>query len=283
MGDVINDMDNFNDVTEESPRDPDADKDNANQCKDKENKEATLSKSFKDEGKTDLDKLEHPFSCPNETSDLRLLVEGKPLYVSRVVLSLVSPILKSLLSMKGNDDNVEMPLSGKKYSHMVEFLSCIYPDILAPITEENAEVVLDLADNFQVSRLVDRCEDFLVFDISKTSPPPHPEKIVRYLSLAAKYELPKLQKATFEAAAKMPSDLLENIQAFWDLPAVTTTSLFIRRLKLFEKSGKTIRCKQKEIQNHCSLYHKGEKNEGNLCTKCYAQIGKHAINELQFI
>ena len=36
----------------------------------------------------------HPFKHSNDTSDLRLMVEGKPLYVSRVVLSLVSPVLK---------------------------------------------------------------------------------------------------------------------------------------------------------------------------------------------
>lgn len=155
--------------------------------------------------------------------------------------------------------------------------------LLFCFTEENAESVLDLADEFQVSRLVDRCEDFLISNVAKTAPHPHPEKIVRYLSLAEKYELGKLQKATFEAAAKTPSDLLENVQAFWDLPCVTTTSVFIRRLKLLEKCGKVVRCKQKEVQNHCSLYHKGEKNDDNLCVKCFAQIGKHAITELKYI
>lgn len=37
---------------------------------------------------------DHPFKYSNDTSDLRLMVEGKPLYVSRVVLSLVSPVMK---------------------------------------------------------------------------------------------------------------------------------------------------------------------------------------------
>ena len=41
-----------------------------------------------------LEEVEHPFQYSNDTSDLRLIVEGKPLYVSRVVLSLVSPVLK---------------------------------------------------------------------------------------------------------------------------------------------------------------------------------------------
>lgn len=45
-------------------------------------------------GKDDVSNVDHPFKSSNDTSDLRLLVEGRPLYVSRVVLSLVSPVLK---------------------------------------------------------------------------------------------------------------------------------------------------------------------------------------------
>lgn len=40
------------------------------------------------------DEAEHPFLYSNDMSDLRLIVEGRPLYVSRVVLSLVSPVFK---------------------------------------------------------------------------------------------------------------------------------------------------------------------------------------------
>ena len=36
----------------------------------------------------------HPFQFSSDTSDLRLIVEGRPLYVSRIVLSLISPVLK---------------------------------------------------------------------------------------------------------------------------------------------------------------------------------------------
>lgn len=42
----------------------------------------------------DVINVGHTFKYSNDTSDLRLLVEGKPLYVSRVILSLVSPVFK---------------------------------------------------------------------------------------------------------------------------------------------------------------------------------------------
>jgi hypothetical protein len=44
--------------------------------------------------KGEAEELDAHFKYSNDTSDLRLIVERKPLYVSRVVLSLVSPVMK---------------------------------------------------------------------------------------------------------------------------------------------------------------------------------------------
>ena len=161
---------------------------------------------------------------------------------------------------------------------------CVINVPLLIFTEKNVEVILRLADEYQVQRLVEKCEEFLTKDIeSATYTSVEPEKVVRYLYWSDKFGLEGLQKATYEAAARIESDLLENVREFWELPSVTTTSVFIRRLKLLEKQGKTIRCKVKEIQNHCSLYHKGERNMDGICTKCYANIGKHVLSELKLV
>lgn len=230
-----------------------------------------------------IEEAEHPFQYSNDTSDLRLIVDGRPLYVSRVVLSLISPVLKRLLASRDAEDTVEIQLPGKKYDDMVEFLCCVYPDILNPVTEDNIAAILPLADEYQVKRLMDKCEDFLVQDIQTVSPKPRPDKIVNYLGFSEKYGFERLQKASYETAAKTESDLLENVQDFWDLPSVTTTSVFIRRLKLLEQCGKNIRAKIKELQNHCGLYHKGDRDEDSVCTKCYANIGKTAQAEIKNI
>lgn len=145
------------------------------------------------------------------------------------------------------------------------------------------EIVLPLADEFQVKRLLEKCEEFLQEDIQTAAPRPDLGKIVQYINVSEKYGLQNLQKATFETAAKTPSDQLENVQEFWELPSVTTTSIFIRRLKLLEQSGKAVRSKVKETQNHCTLYHKGERNGETVCTKCYANIGKFAQSQLKYI
>ena len=155
--------------------------------------------------------------------------------------------------------------------------------ILYYFSGDNIAAVLPLADQYQVKRLLDKCEDFLVQDIEAVSPKPRPDKIVNYLAISEKYAFDRLQKASFETAAKTESDLLENVQDFWDLPSVTTTSVFIRRLKLLEQCGKSIRAKIKELQNHCGLYHKGDREGDSVCTKCYANIGKIAQAEIKRI
>lgn len=75
------------------------------------------------------------FFQANDTSDLRLSVEGKPLYVSRILLSIVSPVLKEMFDKRSKEQAIiEIPLPGQKYSDILEFLECIYPDNLKPIS-----------------------------------------------------------------------------------------------------------------------------------------------------
>lgn len=92
MGDVIKDI-SVSEIPDDKSRDPDADTDVTSTSGGSENGEILRCSSRKD-STSPVEKFEHPFSYSNDTSDLRLLVEGRPLYVSRVVLSLVSPVLK---------------------------------------------------------------------------------------------------------------------------------------------------------------------------------------------
>ncbi|KAH3753587.1 BTB and MATH domain-containing protein 36-like [Dreissena polymorpha] len=229
------------------------------------------------------DDFDNPFKLADDTSDLRLIVEGRPLYVSKVVLTLISPVFKRLFRQKENENMVELPLPGKECTDVIQFLSCVYPDRLAPLTDKNVEVVLLLAEEYEVHRLVEKCEDFMIKDIEITAASsPHTEKVVRYLYLAEKFGLEALQKVAFDTAATMHSDSLENVREFWELPPVTTTNVFIRRLKLLETIGKTIMKKIKETRNHCALYHKHDaEHDVTVCLKCCASIGKLVMVEFK--
>ena len=77
------------------------------------------------------------FLQANDTSDLRIMVDGKSLYVSRIMLSIISPVLKSLLATRSRDHTIlEIPLPDKKYDDVLEFLKCVYPDILKPVSSK---------------------------------------------------------------------------------------------------------------------------------------------------
>ena len=46
----------------------------------------------------------------------------------------------SLLASRDAEDTVEIELPGKKYDDMVEFLCCVYPNILSPVTGTSTTV-----------------------------------------------------------------------------------------------------------------------------------------------
>lgn len=79
--------------------------------------------------------VSNAFSRATDTSDMRLIVEGKPLYVSRLVLSIISPVFKEMFERRARELSLfEIPLSGRKYDEMLEFLYSVYPDSLKPIS-----------------------------------------------------------------------------------------------------------------------------------------------------
>lgn len=93
-----------------------------------------LSHDGESERLTIGDEEESGFLSPTDSSDLRLVVEGRGLYVSRVVLSLVSPVLKNLFESQSRDQRVvEIPLDGENFADFLEFLCCVYPDVLRPV------------------------------------------------------------------------------------------------------------------------------------------------------
>jgi len=110
---------------------------------------------------------------------------------------------------------------------------------------------------------------------------PSAEKVVRYLYHADKYGLEALQKSAFETAARFQSDDLEKVELFWELPPVTTTSIFVRRLKLLENARKTTMTSLKERENECSLYHRDSCLGDRLCSKCLMNFGKRVARDIQ--
>ena len=71
---------------------------------------------------------ENPFTSPSCESDVALVVEGKKLFVHKSVLSVHSPVFRTMFTEDfAEKDAKESKLSGKKYDAMVQFLLQMYP------------------------------------------------------------------------------------------------------------------------------------------------------------
>ncbi|XP_069108176.1 BTB and MATH domain-containing protein 38-like [Argopecten irradians] len=245
-------------------------------------KEKEMDTVNKDRGtEKDIESIATSFLQANDTSDLRLVCGGKPLYVSRIVLSIISPVLKQTFDTRSREQSViEIPLPGKSFEDILEFLCCVYPDKLKPVSENNLMILLDLAIEYKVNSLKLRCEQYLLDELNRNRKCISPDKLVKTIQLADQYGLESVQKQCFEIATRTSSDLLENVQGFWDLSHVHTATIFLQRLKLFELASKKVSKRLTEVEAHCSLYHKNDRWGDSLCNKCLASVGKVAAVEI---
>ncbi|KAL3889853.1 hypothetical protein ACJMK2_002180 [Sinanodonta woodiana] len=145
-----------------------------------------------------------PFSAPDGiTTSITFIVEGdKILYVSKEVLALMSPVFRRMFESDFKEKGANtIPLPDKTYDDMVDFLSCLYPNILKPISDENVFSVLSLADEYQVDLLKQKCLTHLLNkcngdEVSRN-------ELVLLLLTAELYTLPSLHDAAFERVSKV--------------------------------------------------------------------------------
>ena len=133
--------------------------------------------------------LEQDFSKPWEQSDVILEVEGQQFHVHRVVLALSSPVFSRMFSADFKEKHAEkIPLPEKKAREIREMLLAIYPTSWKSVNENNCYFLLDLAEEYQVSKLTQKCENFLSQAVDKEQG----AAILDTLIVAQKYTLEKV-------------------------------------------------------------------------------------------
>lgn len=94
--------------------------------------------------------------------DVAFVLEGQKLYASKSILALVSPVFECMFGEHFAEKyQHEIPLPGKKFEDFHEFLRCIYPTSHRHITSDNVTKLLPLSDEYQVKRLIKKCDKFL--------------------------------------------------------------------------------------------------------------------------
>ena len=104
------------------------------------------------------------FSKPWQFSDAVLAVEGDRFHVHRNILGMWSPVFTMMFA--AGTDNL-FPLPEKKSAEIKEMLLVIYPTSGKPIDQTNYAFLLDLATEYKMMKLTEKCENYLILRLEK--------------------------------------------------------------------------------------------------------------------
>ena len=165
-------------------------------------------------GRKERKEIEQDFSQPWEQSDLVLLVEGKPLHVHRLILSMSSPVFSRMLRGDFKEKTARsIPLPGKKYDQVREMLLAIYPTAWKSITEHNCDFLLILAHEYQMTHLIKKCESYLLENVTG-------EKrfdVLNLLVVAQKFDLKRLLDECIKKTESLSLEELKRQQTYKEI------------------------------------------------------------------
>ena len=144
------------------------------------------------------------FSQPWQFSDVVLVVEEDRFHAHRNILGMWSEVFTTMFTSQFKEKTAEeVPLPGKKSAEIKEMLLVIYPKSAKPVDESNYRFLLDLAREYMMEKLTEKCETYLMFRLS-----PEPVSVLvcsELLEIAKNYGLNRLHKACIEEAMKIIS------------------------------------------------------------------------------
>ena len=91
-------------------------------------------------------------------SNVVLLVANGKFYVHRNILTSCSEVFKDIFATN-NAEAISLP--GKKAVEVPEMLYVIYPHVRKEISGENSVFLLELAHEYRIKSLMERCEEYL--------------------------------------------------------------------------------------------------------------------------
>ena len=155
------------------------------------------------------------FSQPWQFSDVVLVVEEDRFHVHRCILGMWSEVFTTMFTSQFKEKTAkEIPLPGKKSAEIKEMLLVIYPTSAKPIYESNYAFLLDLAKEYMMAKLTEKCETYLMDRLFSTlglfGIPDRKDYCLELLEIAQNYGLNRLETASIEEAKKMKFKDLKN-------------------------------------------------------------------------
>jgi len=180
------------------------------------------------------------FSEPWKFSDVVLVVEDQKFHVHRSTLSIWSPVFETMFTSQFKERSMyEIPLPGKKASEIKELLLIIYPTVSEKgwntVTNENCYFLVELADEYQMDAIKQRCENFLVNEVSGMYPALNGDNtFLAHLTIAQTHKLEKLVEAIITKASELHLDDIKNHEMYDKMEPHIYKQIVERKLRRFE-------------------------------------------------
>ena len=141
------------------------------------------------------------FLEPWKLSDVVLVVEDQKFHVHRSFLAVWSPAFEKMFTSEFKEkNNDEIPLPGKKASQIKQLLCMLYPSSEEKqVTEENCYFLLELAHEYQIESIVEKCQSFMVFMVKEKME----DDVLAMLIYGQKYQLKTLISACIDGARRL--------------------------------------------------------------------------------
>ncbi|XP_052711189.1 uncharacterized protein LOC128185629 [Crassostrea angulata] len=172
--------------------------------------------------------------------DVFLVVEGSQLHICKQVLAEKSPVFEQMFQSEFKEkDLTEIPLPGKKLKDMVEFLRSFYdPETIRPITDDTVFTILPLAEEYQVSKVKERCVHFITQTLQKAIineiQRPDLHTLLKYISCAELYNLSSVLPLAIIMCAKYTIKSLTETSLQTPVSGETHVKICTERTKLTE-------------------------------------------------
>ncbi|XP_069106637.1 BTB and MATH domain-containing protein 38-like [Argopecten irradians] len=183
------------------------------------------------------------FTQEDELSDVTLLVEGRQLHVHRQYLAEWSPVWRRMFLGGFLEQHArQISLPGKRITEITELLHCIYSS-QKPISDENVRFLLDLAEEYQIDRIKQRCENFLITQQSS----------LEALHLAQKFRLRTLYKRCVEFSKTKSLSELERNPHFSKLSAETKVDVLKAKTEMLNNYANSLAKQETTLSRKCDL------------------------------
>ncbi|XP_055998847.1 RCC1 and BTB domain-containing protein 1-like [Ostrea edulis] len=190
------------------------------------------------------------FPFDPDVADVALIVEGKKLHVSKMVLMDASPVFRKMFTGDFKEKTAtELELPGKEYSTFVLFLRCIFPREYIKMTESRVRDLLPLAHEYDVKCVLRECETFLLTELEfkKIKAPFHyvsadndVEYCMKCLYYGSEYGLNEIYDNAFQTVIPYKLARYADNEFYELLPEKNKRELLQSRLSSIEKAGENL-------------------------------------------